>query len=43
MLNKLLDLLSASLYKRRVNLGVLLNFNFEHLKILDFTNPMHKL
>jgi len=37
----LLDLFSASFYKMRVNLGVLLNFNFDHLKTLDFTNPMH--
>jgi len=31
----------ASFYKIKINLGVLSNFNFDHLKTLDFTNPMH--
>jgi len=41
MLKRLLDLFSTLFYKMRVNLGVLLNFEFDHLKTLDFKNPMH--
>jgi len=41
MLNRLLDLISTLFYKMRASLGVLLKFKFDHLKTLDFTNPMH--